>query len=247
MISKPDGALRRWLFPECFSAVLQSDVFQGISRTEPTIDCLLNSMAALLAVLRHRKFVATVGCSALSEEIASKIPKVTTVIQDRLKTWDIISSNHVGFEILVPRLLYLLADEGVSFEFPQERHLNDLYEEKMSSFQLDILYGPTQLTIMHSLEALVGLIDFNKISHHIGENGLMASPSATAAYLIYSSNWDDRAEAYLRRVLKHFGSTVGQVASAFPTTCFELSWVSCASLHSSFLNTYLSIDHHDPC
>lgn len=54
----------------------------------------------------------------------------------------------------------------------------------------------------------------------------MASPSATAVYLIESSTWDDEAEAYLRTVFEHgAGQGDGGFPSAFPSEMFELSWV----------------------
>jgi hypothetical protein len=60
---------------------------------------------------------------------------------------------------------------------------------------------------------------------------MMASPSATAAYLMKCEEWDDSAEAYLRLAVEcGEGRGTGAVPSAWPSTNFELLWVS---LHPS--------------
>ena len=73
----------------------------------------------------------------------------------------------------------------------------------------------------------MGLVDFDRISHHCTpEYGIMGSPAATAAYLIHSSKWDSHAEEYLQRVVSLAKDENGGVPSGFPTPNFELSWVS---------------------
>ncbi|MCJ1290881.1 hypothetical protein MMC34_002423 [Xylographa carneopallida] len=53
----------------------------------------------------------------------------------------------------------------------------------------------------------------------------MASPAATAAYLMESSVWDSSAEEYLKSVVDRLRSDGGGTApSAFPSTFFELTW-----------------------
>lgn len=62
---------------------------------------------------------------------------------------------------------------------------------------------------------------------------MMASPSSTAAYLMYTSEWDNEAEDYLRHVIKDGpGRGTGAVPSAFPSTYFEYSWVMSTLLKS---------------
>lgn len=53
----------------------------------------------------------------------------------------------------------------------------------------------------------------------------MASPSATASYLIRSTEWDDEAEAYLWLAISNCdGKGSGALPSAYPTTNFEVTW-----------------------
>lgn len=81
--------------------------------------------------------------------------------------------------------------------------------------------------MLHSLEAFVGVVDFDLLKHHCTvENGMMASPAATSAYLMYVKEWDTRAETYLSRLVRCSGDSAGGVPAAFPTCNFELSWVS---------------------
>jgi hypothetical protein len=101
---------------------------------------------------------------------------------------------------------------------------------EMRRFSPKMIYANVQTTILHSVEALCGEIDFDNLSHHCtAKTGILGSPSATAAYLICSSKWDSRAAEYLETVVKAYSGR-GEVPSAFPTGIFELSWV-CAFCH----------------
>jgi hypothetical protein len=86
--------------------------------------------------------------------------------------------------------------------------------------------SPTS-TLIHSLEALVGKVDFDRMRHLKADGSMLASPSSTAAYLMNVSTWDYDAEAYLRAVLGRSAaeSRGGLLPCAWPTTIFELAWV----------------------
>jgi hypothetical protein len=92
---------------------------------------------------------------------------------------------------------------------------------------LKILESDHPTTLLHSLEGFIGKIDFDKISHRKVEGSMLASPSSTAAYLMYSTEWDHEAAAYLRKVFENgSGKGCGGFPSAFPSEIFEISWVS---------------------
>ncbi|KAF5855482.1 hypothetical protein ETB97_009117 [Aspergillus alliaceus] len=56
---------------------------------------------------------------------------------------------------------------------------------------------------------------------------MLASPSATAAYLMHSPWWDNDSEDYIRNsIVAGAGKGSGLVASGYPTTVFEWAWVS---------------------
>ncbi|ORY10760.1 hypothetical protein BCR34DRAFT_654185 [Clohesyomyces aquaticus] len=115
--------------------------------------------------------------------------------------WDLEATDRVGLEVLVPNLLRLLEIQGVKFDFPARKALMALNEVKWTKLG-PALTSPTPTTLIHTLEAFFGTLDFDKVKHHKIPNGsMLASPSSTVAYLMNSSTWDEEAEAYLRAVL----------------------------------------------
>ncbi|KAE8381388.1 hypothetical protein BDV26DRAFT_84454 [Aspergillus bertholletiae] len=91
-----------------------------------------------------------------------------------------------------------------------------------------------QTTLLHSLEGLIGNVDFDKLKHHCTEyGGMMWSPASTAAYLIHSPEWDEAAENYFHNVVERCGSC-GGVPSGFPTSAFEASWTVSTLLASGY-------------
>lgn len=94
-----------------------------------------------------------------------------------------------------------------------------------------MLYEMAPVALLHSLEAFHGWtaedFDVRKVKHHMVRGSMMASPAATASYLIKTPEWDDEAEAYLRLVIEcGDGKGIGGVPSAWPSTNFEILWVS---------------------
>lgn len=228
MVAKLEGDQRRWLFPESFVTLLahQSDQGgweQGVS----DIDGILNTMAALLAMLWHQKSpLDDKHFDSTPDQLSRQISSAIGWLGMKLKSWDIEASDQVGFEILIPSLLRLLERECIQFQFPASRRLEQLNASKLSEFKAHKLYSDKRSTLVHSLEAFVGIIEFDKVGHHLSDGSMMASPSSTAAYLIHSTKWDDAAEQYLRRVLSDsVGGDQGGFPSAFPSTIFEASWV----------------------
>jgi hypothetical protein len=70
-------------------------------------------------------------------------------------------------------------------------------------------------------------LDVEKIKHHMVEGNMVASPAATASYLMKSKEWNNAAEAYLRMAIRcGEGQGSGCVPSAYPSTSFEILWVS---------------------
>ena len=131
----------------------------------------------------------------------------------------------VGFGIICPSLLRQLESFGIYFDFPAHNELMEAQNRTLNKFVPAILYEKRQVTLLHSPEALVGLIDFDKVEHHCTDDtGIFGSPAATAAYLIHSTTWNPHAETYLRQTVAARRDN-GGVPSAFPTCVFELSWV----------------------
>jgi hypothetical protein len=221
MISKKEGGVERWLFPESFQYLLSQQLSNGGWESYATKeDGIVNTLGALLALTRHR------GSTNSAVKLQDAIQSATSCLEGSLQTLVIDGSLPVGFEIVVPALLAMLEDEGVHVAFPAKRPLLAIGKIKMEAFTPDSLYNTTETTLFHSLEALVGKIDFDRLRHRKVFGSMMASPASTAAYLMNVSSWDQEAEFYLWRViLEGSGKGNGSVPSVFPTPIFETSWV----------------------
>ncbi|OJJ42193.1 hypothetical protein ASPZODRAFT_20693 [Penicilliopsis zonata CBS 506.65] len=225
MVSKTVDGETFWLFPECFEYLLQHQHDDGSwIAYASSIDGILNTAASLLALKRHLNSPYQMQGTPV-EPLIERIDRATAALQTQLDRWEVDGTVHVGFELLVPALLDYLAAEGVCFTFPGRDRLFSIRQEKLARFQPEYLYLPVQTPAVHSLEAFIGSIDFDRLAHHKIQGSFMASPSSTAAFLMYSSHWDDDCEQYLRHVLHcAAGHGSGGVPSAFPSTIFELTW-----------------------
>lgn len=226
MVTKVVDGQHQWCFPLSFQYLLDNQLPNGgwISYASE-IDGILNTMAALLCLSKHADSPGQPGAKS-AEAFALRIARATSHLQAQLEHWDVAATKHVGFEILVPTLLDLLEKEGFSFDFPGRPLLMSVRRKKMAKFNPAFLYGNERITALHSLEAFIGMIDFDRVGHHQVFGSMMASPSSTAAYLMHRSTWDEKAEDYLRHVIvAGHGKGHGGVPSAFPSTFFEITWV----------------------
>ncbi|KAJ5722104.1 Ent-kaurene synthase [Penicillium malachiteum] len=229
---------RQWLFPEAFAYLLHHQHTDGSWGTNvSSVDLILNTMAGLLAILEHCPLKTTNphGVNALNlSDHESRVSRAVDALSNALCSWDVESSLHVGFEILVPCLLNQLGQRGVNLEFPGKKMLMKLHQHKLSKFKPEMVTSECQTTFLHSLEGLIGHVKFEDLRHHCTSfGGMLGSPASTAAYLIHSSSWDENAELYLRNVIEKSGSH-GAVPSAFPTPIFEISWTVSTLLGSGF-------------
>jgi hypothetical protein len=233
-VSKPDrtGHGRKWVFPECFQYVLDNQEPDGSWKSYASqVDGILNTAASLLALNSHLGLPLQTK-TASAKDVTARFEKGKQALGKLLEEWDVMSTEHVAFEILVPAHLELLEKTaGLFFDFPQKKLLSKIQSEKLKNFRPELLYGESKLTALHSLEAFIGKIDFDQICQ-TPSGAMMASPSSTAAYLMNVSKWDERSEAYLAHVVK--SSPHGAVPSAFPSTYFEYCWAISTLLKSGY-------------
>jgi hypothetical protein len=193
------------LFPQCLDAVLLAQQTDGTwpSYASPT-DGILVSLAALLSLTTKR--AQTPSLPEERKSLTERIERGVNGVQKLLESWDVENAVHVGFELLVTSLIRQLEDLAIEIKFPKRAKLMQLYEQKIRKFSPELLYGSKQTTLLHSVEVFVGLVEFQRISHHCSEElGVFGSPAATAAYLTHSPEWDQRAESYLRRTIVAYG------------------------------------------
>lgn len=222
LVKKKVGCEEQWLFPESFYYLLETQSNDGSWGCVPTlsqIDGILSTAAALISLRRHE--AEPLQLHNVSR-LHTRIHKAALSLRSQLAEWCAERTTHAGFEVIVPALLEMLGEADM--DFPGMVKLERLKTEKLSKFRPALLYGPEKCTILHSLEAFIGGINFDKVAHHKLQGSMMASPSSTAAYLMNVSHWDDEAEAYLRHVIHaKTSSGISGVPSAYPSTYFEYS------------------------
>jgi len=228
IVTKLIDGQKQWLFPECFEYILstQSENGDWPIGSGAQIDGILNTAGPLLALKRHQAEPLQLQHDA--QDLAGRVERATASLRSQLAAWDVSTTEHVGFEIIVPAMLELLEKEDPSlvFEFGSKPLLMKINHAKMSRFRPEFLYGPRRFTALHSLESFIGKLDFDKVKHHRVHGSMLGSPSSTAAYLMHSTEWDDESEEYLRHVVQYAaGRGSGAVPSAFPSTHFEITWV----------------------
>ncbi|KAI6361816.1 hypothetical protein MCOR25_006382 [Pyricularia grisea] len=227
----------QWLFSDCFQYILDTQLADGGWQSYSQVDGILNTAASLLALRRHASEPLQIAI-VQAGDVHARVERATAALQVMLNAWEVAETaeenTHVGYEVIVPTLLRLLKDEGISFEFQGEAALTEIYRARLLACNPEDLYGQTKITAIHYLEAFLGQIDYSKIAHHKVNGAFMWSPSSTAAYLIGLSDaaWDDEAEGYLVKVLTRTGGR--SVPNAFPSINFELLWVLSALTHAGF-------------
>ncbi|TLD24149.1 hypothetical protein PspLS_06364 [Pyricularia sp. CBS 133598] len=239
MVTKESDGQKKWLFPECFYNLLKTQAEDGSWAYHPQSKTtgVLGTAAALLALLRHFKEPLQIY-DVSADEVRKRIALATESLRAQLQGWDDAQrTNHIGCEIITPSLLAYLEQEDASmqFQFPAQAALQEMYDAKMSRFKPEYLYESKVSTAAHSLEAFIGRIDFDRVRGHLWQGSMMASPSATAVYLMHASVWDDEAEGFLQHIVKAgSGHGDGGIPGTFPTSYFEYSWSVVTLLQSGF-------------
>jgi hypothetical protein len=227
MVAKGTNGQKVWVFPECFQAILETQYSDGGWEPEGgDFDRIAGTLASILALKIHLNKETD---NQKKQDINKRIFMATEFLNKHLPQLRAAAATEVpiGAELWFPKMLELLEREGISLESTSVlAWLLPIREKKLAKFPIEALYRPVLTSAAHSLEAFVDIADFGKLHHLKSFGSMLASPSSTAAYLIYSPTWDEDAESYLRHVIS-FGSGCrsGRVPATFPTHIFELAWV----------------------
>jgi len=228
------GSSTQWVFPECFDFIYNAQLEDGSWRSpgcNNIDDSIINSLVCLLSFKRHASFESDYA------DLPLRIEKGISFLRGAIKDWDVVSVERIAFEVILPRLLELLENEGIYFDLPNRDSLYDIYAHKLKKLDFETMYKPDAVRTgaLHSLEAFVGICNFDRLAHHKRNGNFFASPASTAAYLMSVSTWDEEAENYLRHVIqqsKFYGN--GAVSCAWPTTVMDTAWV-CRSIILLFI------------
>ncbi|KAF7191955.1 Ent-kaur-16-ene synthase, partial [Pseudocercospora fuligena] len=251
MVTKTVEGNKNWLFPNSFHHLMSAQDMDGSWGKDEASQAagILDTASALLCLMMHlREPLQIIEYS--ENEQRKAIEAAIESLRAQLAVWsDVAEANHIGIELIVPALLRYLKQEDprLCFDFPCVSALEQMSSKKLENSKLEGLYGPRTTPVIYSLEALIGSIDFDRVSHQLFRNGSMwTSPASTAAYLMRASAWNDEAEAYLRHVMEHGqGHGGGAVPGTFPTHLFELNWIIATLLQAGYTLTDFTDDALD--
>ncbi|KAG8630148.1 hypothetical protein KVT40_001767 [Elsinoe batatas] len=240
VVKRLDNGEDTWAFPLSFQYILRaqaSDGGWGESKSSRTAG-ILDTAAALLTLHRHLGRPLQI-MDVTRMDVQDRIERASKSLVSQLQQWDdLVESNHIGVELILPPLLEQLRQVDPllrSTRFTAEEDLLRMNAEKLRNFDVSSLYGSPPSSALHSLEAFLGKIDFDRVSHHLYHGSMMASPSSTAAYLIGASTYDATAEAYLTHILdRAAGQNLGGIPGTYPITNFEYSWITATLLRDCF-------------
>ena len=144
-----------------------------------------------------------------NEDLDGHIMRGRNALETMLQHWDVKSTVHPGFELLVPKLLRILDHEGFPFSgFPGHDDLMQLHHAKLHELGVaTVEQALSNKNILWNLEAFVGLADpeffgdltSEQVAHHLTIWGsMMGSPAATAAYSLYDRTNDQTVYMHLR-------------------------------------------------
>lgn len=233
MVIKNVDGQRRWLFPSSFEYLLNHQQHDGGWQTSSSdADGILNTLAALLAFCRHISYPLQL---TPPEDLRHRKDRAIYFLEIKFSKCDVESTITATLQPFFSRLLQMLEQEGIHFSFPGKDVLMHERGRKTPNQSLAALYSDIRTSAAHSLESRVGEVDFNRVGQHKICGSMMASPAATAAYLMGCTSWDGEAEAYLHHIMSIGDSkSAGGVPSKFPTTVFEVTRVISTLLENGF-------------
>lgn len=105
------------------------------------IDGIVNTAARLLSFIRHSE---SPNCLAIPSDINQRIERGVVSLSSQLATWNVSSTSHVGFEIVIPALIGYLQQEdaALSFAFDSMETLTRIRATKLLHLNPRLLYEP---------------------------------------------------------------------------------------------------------
>jgi hypothetical protein len=222
-VSASTKALR---FPEAFKWVLAHQKAHGgwdAQVENSLLDCILNTIAGLLALLNFEKNQNT-GLDVPFRSLATRIRKAQEYLDEKLQTWDPESDAHRMSIQLIPRLVKLLRAQKIHVPFLKRDALDEAVMGALSCHETTMA-----LSTLYSWKKDFEMEDpkFEKSRY-----GIMCSPSATALHMLETGTLDEDYVVYLQGAME---ATGGRGSPAMmPANLMEKALVG-ASLWQDFL------------
>jgi len=131
--------------PSAFEYILEHQASFGARESHSSaIDAILNTLASLLTMKVHNR----------DGQFDGSISRAIVFLSSCLGSWDVSSTDRVGFEITVPSLLNALSKLGIEFSFPQRSLLMDLNDAKLTKIPPCVVYD-LGTPLLHTLSRVL--------------------------------------------------------------------------------------------
>ncbi len=220
------------LFPEALSWVLSRQNPDGSWGPAYPYN-VLPSLAAFTALKYNEPY---------SETDSSSLSKAETALQTIFNRWRADDIDTPLYEFIIVALDKQQKLLGCNLNIDGMNLMQARIAEKFNRLPMEYVYSGVS-NISHAFEALGESIDFSRVKPLQGEyGGYGNSAASTAAVLLFSQEWDEKAESWIRRMLNRSAGPDGaSVPASHPSDAFELSW-SLFHLHAAGID----IVHKDP-
>ncbi|KAE8416393.1 hypothetical protein BDV36DRAFT_284536 [Aspergillus pseudocaelatus] len=205
LVRKPIQGKSVWAFPVIFKTLLEQENQCGSGGgTSSKLDSITSTLAGLLVLQRYTNNVCETSYQYLTSRVLNAKEFLNTALE--------------GLNDLLLNCTLPIKAEGHIFYFDRT-YLTKIQSKKLSKINLDTIFSSPESFLLHSLEALVGKIDFRGLACYKVLGSMLASPSVTAVYLIYNPVWDDEVEEYIQCAISNGAShRSGIVAAEYPIT-----------------------------
>nr|BAQ20600.1 ent-kaurene synthase [Lygodium japonicum] len=201
-------------FPQCLGWILKNQLLDG-SWGDKEIFLAYDRVCSTLACVIALKTWSMGQCN---------IDKGLKFIRGNIANMEAEANDYmpIGFEVVFPALLDDAKELGL--DLPYDAHalnkIKDQREKKLKRIPMEVLHNyPT--TLLHSLEGLHKIVDWNQLLKLQAKNGsFLFSPASTACALKYTG--DKKCLQYLELVLSKF---IDAVPNVYPVDMFEHLWV----------------------
>ncbi|KAG6549226.1 hypothetical protein Mapa_009212 [Marchantia paleacea] len=214
LIPAVDGT-QRPQFPGCLQWIVNNQLEDG-SWGSPDFFYITNNVLCTLMCIIALK---TWNTRLESVEKGASFLRKNLV---RLENVAFDPQRNVGIELVLPKLFDEAKKLGLNipYDLPSIHEFRATREKKLQKLPLELL-NSTPTTILHSLEAVHDVVDWEQVIQLQQEDGsLLTSPAATACAYLHTGN--EKCLQFLTSVIEEFDHAAPPL---YPVDIFERGWV----------------------